>query len=643
MAESKPIQKTEQASPFDSSGSAGLFVGVSSFEDERIDSVPFAVDDAIDLAYLFALELKLILPERIVLLLAGAPRKPESAERLAQLSENGTRHMLARAVDVYRFAGRLARSTDKNGIFVVAMATHGVSDQGGDYLITTDSLKERLLRTGVAVAELFDEVSRSSAERRLVFIDACRERLSKGTRGDSDSSMKPSFAHAIAEAKGSVILSAANLGGFAYDDTRRGNGVFTAAILDGLHGEAPAEPSGWITVRTLADFVQERVSNWVYINRPDHSLKSLGISRQIEATAESVPLALHPKSKGETSKLELLEIAQATPVVVQTGPPPEGNWKAITVEIIERSLKTLLLTERAKERLGNLRLGIPAADLSPSGVALELEAIFEAEDRNLATGLTVNRIEYTLGIKILSFCSHECVPLNLALIDFYTNAADRSERWVNEFFDRHVSSFGEMRWKSMRTAPDLIVRRMEKFFSSKIHLLIEDWKAESLRVLVKELISKLEPFVSSAAASFYDALSESEEGDLSAALNSRRMPKLSSSAAADWIETRVTIPWLNLFGASYLRAAQLGFINVEATPRNKLRTILVKEILANGERQELSIYRDLARYLRTGFIGTTAQSFQSLEDQRAALAKAEKELLKLQQMRAEINDLLRPS
>lgn len=47
--------------------------------------------------------------------------------------------------------------------------------------------------------------------------------------------------------------------------------MFTAAVLDGLRGEAKATVDGWITVRTLADFVQQQVAGWVRRNRPDHA------------------------------------------------------------------------------------------------------------------------------------------------------------------------------------------------------------------------------------------------------------------------------------------------------------------------------------------------------------------------------------
>ena len=328
--------EAEGQGTFDPAASAGLFVGVSSFEDERIAAVPFAVDDAVDLAYLFALELGLVLPERTVLLLAGEPRKPESVERLAQLVHRGVRRQSARMRDVYEYLGKLARGTEERGLFLLTVATHGVSDQGGDFLVATDSLGERALRTGIAVAEMFDEVARAGAGRRLVLLDACRERLSQGTRGKDESAMAQSFADAISYATGLVVLSGATLGGFAYDDGKRRNGVFTAAVLDGLRGKASAGPEGWITVRTLADFVQQRVSEWVHRNRPDHVTKSLGIARRIEATAEALPLAPHPEAMRERERYGVRRETAIARVRANLGKVLTGKlWDQIVAQLPE--------------------------------------------------------------------------------------------------------------------------------------------------------------------------------------------------------------------------------------------------------------------------------------------------------------------
>ena len=58
---------------FDAAQSTGLFVGVSRFEDASFARIPFAVDDAVDLAHLFTLELELVRPANIALHLSVHP------------------------------------------------------------------------------------------------------------------------------------------------------------------------------------------------------------------------------------------------------------------------------------------------------------------------------------------------------------------------------------------------------------------------------------------------------------------------------------------------------------------------------------------------------------------------------------------
>ena len=284
-----------EAGGFDPQASTGLFVGVSLFEDRRFPKVPFAVDDAVDLAHLFAVELGLLAPRRTVLALSGTPHKPATDERLGRLVELGAERVTARQSEIYRCLGTQVRSSGPSGLFLLSVATHGLTTQRGDYFVAEGSLRERLERTGVSLEEVFDEVGRAPAGRRLLLLDACRERVSDATRGVAAPPMTESFAAALAEGSGQVVLSGSTQGGYSYDDLERGNGVFTAGILDGLRGAAPADDRGLITVRGLADYLQERVSEWVRRNRPDHAEVSRGIGRRIEGLAEALPLAVDPR------------------------------------------------------------------------------------------------------------------------------------------------------------------------------------------------------------------------------------------------------------------------------------------------------------------------------------------------------------
>lgn len=279
---------------FDASQSAGLFVGIRHFDDADFVEIPYAVDDAVDLAYLFAVELRLIAPRKVVLSLAGAPQKSISQDRLKALREAGASVRPATFSEILRLLEKQRQESRPQGLFVVTFATHGFSNEGNDFLLASDSLRHRLTSTGLAAGKIFDAVAQAQAPRRLLLLDACRERLSPSRAlTDEHGAMSPSLAEAIAQARGQVVLSGATRGGYSYDDPDRGNGVFTGAVLDGLRGQAPADGRSFITVRLLADFVDRQVAQWIRHNRREHAEVSRGISLTLDAVAVAeMPLAI---------------------------------------------------------------------------------------------------------------------------------------------------------------------------------------------------------------------------------------------------------------------------------------------------------------------------------------------------------------
>ena len=184
-------------------------------------------------------------PRASPLALAGEPQKEASRARLHTLLQAGARRQPAGWADIYEHLTESRKATGPRGVLVVAMATHGFNQEGRDYLVGADSRRRFIRRSGIGVAEVLDEIAQAAAPRRLVLLDACRERLTRerAVGGDTASAMGAAFAEAIAEAKGQVVLSGTTLGGYSYDDASRGNGVFTGALLDGLRGGCPGRTS----------------------------------------------------------------------------------------------------------------------------------------------------------------------------------------------------------------------------------------------------------------------------------------------------------------------------------------------------------------------------------------------------------------
>ncbi|MBI1289880.1 hypothetical protein GC173_01365 [bacterium] len=301
---SEPLTaQVRQAASLEVNESAGLFVGVSQFLENgqpstSIAAIPYAVDDAVDLAWTFSQRLALVPASNVVVAITGEPVKADSRGRLAEIKAAGGRVIPATAIGVQTEALSLSSKTGKNGIFVMSIATHGFSDRG-DWLLAQDTNLALLQGTSIPLSTLEDIASRAGAPRRFIMIDACRERLSSSSRslGSVDKAMTESFAKAFSQASGTAVLMGTTLGGFSFDDTTRQNGVFTSAILDGVGGMASPDQQGLITVAGLRDFVDAQVRDWVRKNRPDQAGSSTGISsRTDDSRAATIPLAINPNA-----------------------------------------------------------------------------------------------------------------------------------------------------------------------------------------------------------------------------------------------------------------------------------------------------------------------------------------------------------
>lgn len=286
----------QQAIGFDVKDSAGLFVGIRQFSHYPV--VPYAVDDAVDLAHLFALELKLINSENVLLALSGEPQKWSSRKRLQRLKASGVQISEPTYTGILSQLQRIPASAGPRGLLVLAFATHGFARDGNHYLVMADSAPgDDIVRSGIPVSRLLDEASLAKGHRSVLFLDACQERVVRRGLTERMPSTGALYA-ALAHASGIAVLAATQLGGYSYDDDKAMNGVFTKAVIDGLGGEA-RPPAGatetdreFITIRLLGDYVHERVKKWIATNRPQDVTISRGIERRILGDAADLPLAV---------------------------------------------------------------------------------------------------------------------------------------------------------------------------------------------------------------------------------------------------------------------------------------------------------------------------------------------------------------
>ena len=304
-----PLSTAQQeASRFSPADSAGLFIGVRSFEDGKdpFPEVPFAADDAVDLAHAFAFELELLPPAKATIALSGEPQKEESRARLAALREAGATVTDAKNDTIRRTLVATKDAAGEKGILVLTVATHGYQIEGTYRLLAQNTMRSFLVSTSLNADEVLDFIVDGAASRRqLVLIDACRERLSAARQGvgrDPRSSVPEAFAQAAAEAEGIVVFLSARAGGYSYDDSRKQNGVFTSTVLEGLRGASPPDARGFITPATLGPFVNARVSEWVAKNRTGDGVRGIGY-RSEDLRSGDFPLAFKPNSVEDRQRL----------------------------------------------------------------------------------------------------------------------------------------------------------------------------------------------------------------------------------------------------------------------------------------------------------------------------------------------------
>ncbi|HEX6099177.1 MAG TPA: caspase family protein [Thermoanaerobaculia bacterium] len=268
--------------------STGLFVGVHRFPHDENLNVPFAADDAVDLAHKFSLDQRssLVPPGRVILALSGEPRKEESKQRLKELREEGAEVEHATAGDILELLKRQTARAGANGLVVFSLATHGFLDDRGDAYILGSTSDIGSPETSLRLATLLDTAG--TATRSLVFIDACRDRRNSSRSVGRDRTIAAPLIEKMARVQGQVIFYAAAADQVAYDDEDRQNGVFTGAVLDGLDCKASA-PRGQVIAETLHTYVEREVRRWIEASNKPGGSPATQVS--MEGSARNMPLA----------------------------------------------------------------------------------------------------------------------------------------------------------------------------------------------------------------------------------------------------------------------------------------------------------------------------------------------------------------
>jgi hypothetical protein len=318
------ITPIEQSAHFNRDESAGLFVGVKEFTHRDLMRVPYAADDAVDLAHLFVFDrhIRLVRADRVVLALSGDPVKESSRRKLEELLHAGAKLRRANQTNIVSLLRRQAAATGKDGILIVSLATHGFVRAGVPYVLGASSTVEHQ-QTVISIADVLDTASRSA--RSLVFIDACRERLSPATRSINRSPVTAAaLLRRMGSTQGQAIFFAAAAGQVAYDDDVTRNGVFTHAVIDGLHCQA-AKPRGTVTPLTLGTYVDGSVRKWIRDHRGRKIRSAIQLS--IDGDARNMPLAQCWADCRDPAKLRIARVTTRGKTVVALKTDGTEAWR----------------------------------------------------------------------------------------------------------------------------------------------------------------------------------------------------------------------------------------------------------------------------------------------------------------------------
>nr|MBI3614395.1 SUMF1/EgtB/PvdO family nonheme iron enzyme [Nitrospirota bacterium] len=279
-----------------------VVIGISQYREEVIPKVPYAVKDAEAIAQL--LEKQAGIPKTHIRLLTDAK---------------------ATSADLRTIGDWLKMRVKPESTIYIYYAGHGTPNPktGEAYLVPWDGNPD--YPAGLyPLNDLYATLNKLPAKDIVVLLDSCfsgaqgRSVLAKGARPMVISAENPLLA------SGKVIVLAASTGSqISSDYDKAGHGLFTHAVLTGLHGAADQDQNGLVTLRELFPYVRDQVAT----------------TAVDELNREQTPVLL----LGEES----LGARSALPIALVVPGAPEAPKAATALSQAEQELKALEAQERA--------------------------------------------------------------------------------------------------------------------------------------------------------------------------------------------------------------------------------------------------------------------------------------------------------
>lgn len=265
-----------------------VVVGVNQYSDPSIPSLRYAAKDAQDVSQVLRSN------DWDVITITSDASGGAGAVSLSSISEAFSRISKSGPIDsfLFYFCGHGFTNAKRTGF--LALGSTRLSDLEG---------------TALSVPALIEASTAINSTSKSFFFDACRNvpgRLLEVKKMDRD--LFDSFKALQNQTSAAVFLSCME-NQLSYESERLQNGVFTAAVVEGLKGQAASE--GVVTSSSLMEFVTKRVPElereqrpWIILSGSQTTQYSKGVKRAVAGSG--VPVKFDNQMKRDLRTKEVI-------------------------------------------------------------------------------------------------------------------------------------------------------------------------------------------------------------------------------------------------------------------------------------------------------------------------------------------------
>jgi hypothetical protein len=169
----------------------------------------------------------------------------------------------------------LRAKAGKHDTVFIYYAGHGAVDSSSDspdgdglekYILPVDAERENLYATALPVRDLAGIFKRITADRIVMYMDACYAGASKPNQkvrtltANTRATVSDGFLRKLSSGKGRIVITAAGASEVAEERDDLGHGVFTHYLLEALRGKADVDNDGFVTLTEGYTYILNRVT-----------------------------------------------------------------------------------------------------------------------------------------------------------------------------------------------------------------------------------------------------------------------------------------------------------------------------------------------------------------------------------------------